>query len=114
MISYLLFIQVENLDNDDMKQVLYDSEIRIRSMAMIHKKLYHHLYAGIEFGAYGKDLLSIIECRYNNKGCEITVYFNTPTTYIDLNRAMPCALIVNEVLSHAYKHPFRGMDNGEI
>ena len=33
-------------DNDDMKHVLYDSEIRIRSMAMIHKKLYHHyLYA---------------------------------------------------------------------
>lgn len=61
MISYLLFIQVENLDNDDMKQVLYDSEIRIRSMAMIHKKLYHHLYAGIEFGAYGKDLLLSVD-----------------------------------------------------
>jgi PAS domain S-box-containing protein len=115
VISGLLFMQAEYIDNDDMKQVLYDSEIRIRSMAMIHEKLYHHeLYSGIEFGAYVKDLVSTIEKTYHYNGCEITVNFNTPTTYIDLNRAMPCALIVNEVLSNAYKHAFHGMDKGEI
>src|SRR5690606_25598141 len=42
VISGLLFMQAENLESEDMKQVLYDSEIRIRSMAMIHEKLYHH------------------------------------------------------------------------
>jgi PAS domain S-box-containing protein len=115
VISGLLFMQAENLDNDEMKQVLYDSEIRIRSMAMIHEKLYHHdMYSGIEFGAYVKDLVTTIESTYKNHGCEISVNLNTPTTYIDLNRAMPCALIVNEALSNAYKHAFRGMKKGEI
>jgi len=115
VISGLLFMQAENLDNEEMKQVLYDSEIRIRSMAMIHEKLYHHdMYSGIEFGAYVKDLITTIESTYKNPGCEISVNLNTPTTYIDLNRAMPCALFVNEALSNAYKHAFRGMNKGEI
>ncbi len=115
VISGLLFIQAENLENEDMKQVLYDSEIRIRSMAMIHEKLYHHdMYSGIEFGSYVKDLVTTIESTYKNNGCEITVNLNTPPTYIDLNRAMPCALIVNEALSNAYKHAFKDLKKGEI
>ncbi len=115
VISGLLFMQAENLENEDMKQVLYDSEIRIRSMAMIHEKLYHHdMYSGIEFGSYVKDLVATIENTYKNNGCEIKVNLNTPPTYIDLNRAMPCALIVNEALSNAYKHAFKGSNNGEI
>jgi PAS domain S-box-containing protein len=115
VISGLLFMQAENLDNDDMKQVLYDSEIRIRSMAMIHEKLYHHdLYSGIEFGGYVKDLVSTIKNSYQKNGCTVSVNLNTPTTYIDLNRAMPCALIVNEALSNAFKHAFHGRESGEI
>ncbi len=115
VISGLLFMQAENLENEDMKQVLYDSEIRIRSMAMIHEKLYHHdMYSGIEFGSYVKDLVATIESTYKNNGCEIAVNLNTPPTYIDLNRAMPCALIVNEALSNAYKHAFKDAKKGEI
>jgi PAS domain S-box-containing protein len=115
VISGLLFMQAENLESDEMKQVLYDSEIRIRSMAMIHEKLYHHdMYSGIEFGSYVKDLIATIENTYKSDHCEITVNLNTPPTYIDLNRAMPCALIVNEALSNAYKHAFKGMEKGEI
>lgn len=115
VISGLLFMQAENLDNEEMKQVLYDSEIRIRSMAMIHEKLYHHdMYSGIEFGSYIKDLVSTIEGTYLNGDNDIKVNLNTPPTYIDLNRAMPCALIVNEALSNAYKHAFKGSDSGEI
>lgn len=115
VISGLLFMQAENLDNEEMKQVLYDSEIRIRSMAMIHEKLYHHdMYSGIEFGSYIKDLVKTIESTYLNGDTDIKVNLNTPPTYIDLNRAMPCALIVNEALSNAYKHAFKGKGNGEI
>lgn len=115
VISGLLFMQAENLESEDMKQVLYDSEIRIRSMAMIHEKLYHHdMYSGIEFGSYIKDLVKTIENTYLNGDSNIKVNLNTPPTYIDLNRAMPCALIVNEALSNAYKHAFKGLDKGEI
>lgn len=115
VISGLLFMQAENLESEDMKQVLYDSEIRIRSMAMIHEKLYHHdMYSGIEFGSYIKDLVKTIESTYLNGDSNIKVNLNTPPTYIDLNRAMPCALIVNEALSNAYKHAFKGLDKGEI
>jgi len=115
VISGLLFMQAETLDSDDMKQVLYDSEIRIRSMALIHEKLYHHdLYSGIEFGAYVKDLVATIANTYSSNHCEVNVNLNTPATYIDLNRAMPCALIVNEALSNAYKHAFKGKSKGEV
>jgi len=115
VISGLLFMQAENMDSEEMKQVLLDSEGRIRSMAMIHEKLYHHdMYSGIEFGSYVKDLVRTISTSYQSNGTAITVTFDVPPTYIDLNRAMPCALIVNEALTNAYKHAFKGRSSGSI
>ena len=115
VISGLLAMQAENVDNEDVKQLLHESEVRIRSMAMIHEKLYHHdMYSGIEFGSYVKDLVSTISASYQSEGCEINVHLETPNTYIDLNRAMPCALIVNEALTNAYKHAFKGRNHGDI
>lgn len=114
VVTGLLGLQAESLKSKEAKSVFIESEMRIRSMAMIHQKLYQaDTYSRVEFSGYIQDLIKTIGASYDtNKN--IRILLNMDNLYLSLDKATPCGLIINELLTNAYKHAFKNIENPEI
>jgi len=115
VISSLLNLQQNNITDDYTRSVLLESSSRVASMSLIHEKLYRsNNVSHIDFGTYIKELVYEIEKSYNNKTKEIQIAVETSEVYLDINNAIPCGLIINELVINCYKHAFIGRVWGKI
>lgn len=115
VISGLIGLQSNYVEDEKAKELFEESRNRIHSMALIHDKLYQHeTFAKIDFCAYINDLVSHIKASYNNTEAEINFEIVCNDIFIDIKNAVPCGLILNELISNACKHAFKGREKGEI
>lgn len=115
VISGLLGMQSTYVENEDAKLLFEECRNRIHSMALIHDKLYQHeTLSKIDFYAYIKDLVNHIKGSYNSADSEIKFSVICNDLYLDIGHAVPCGLILNELISNAYKHAFKFKEKGEI
>ena len=113
IISSLLSLQSVNLSREN-SIVFRESQDRIKSMALIHEKLYQaHDLSRVDFGDYVRSLTAYLARSYVTRpGIEI---FNDITgIYLDVDQAIPCGLIINELVSNSLKYAFRDGRHGEI
>ncbi|BAZ99111.1 PAS domain S-box-containing protein [Methanothermobacter defluvii] len=112
IISSLLNLQRYHLEDGRAAEALRDSVTRIKSMAMIHEKIYQtENMAHVNFREYMEDLLS--ELRSNYPSMDIRFQFKLEDVDLSINQAIPCGLIVNEAVTNALKHAFPG-GSGEV
>jgi two-component sensor histidine kinase/PAS domain-containing protein len=113
VISSLLSLQTANRDNDP-TAALRESQDRIRSMALIHEKLYRSDdVASIDFREYVEGLTAgLFRSYFPGPGVRIIVEVEDVSLDIDL--AIPCGLIVNELVSNSLKYAFRDGRSGEV
>jgi two-component sensor histidine kinase len=84
-------------------------------MALIHDSLSQSGDTGeIDFAAYIRDLASQLIQIYNSESDRITLQLRLDELLLDVNKATPCGLILNELLSNALKHAFPDGRSGEI
>lgn len=115
VVSGLLSLQEGYLNDSATKALFVESQNRIKTMALIHEKLYQSDdFTHIGFDGYIRDLVQTIEYSYGSLSKTIHVQTEIFHAYLDLNTAVPCALILNELLSNAYKHAFTDKNNGTI
>jgi len=115
VISGLLELQVLNSEDQSTINILRDSQQRIKSMAMIHEKLYEtEALADISFDRYLRELVDSIQQTYSSEEFEVDITYNLDSVSLDLEQAIPCSLIVNEVIVNCYKHAFAETQNGAI
>lgn len=115
VISGLLQLQVMQSDSEEISKALTDSQLRVQSIALIHEKLYgSDSLAYIKYDKYIQDLIHTINKTYANEHIEINVITNIEDISLNINQAIPCSLLVNEVLVNTYKHAFKGLSQGEI
>jgi PAS domain S-box-containing protein len=115
VISSLLQLQSGYIKEPAMLEVLRDSQNRIKSMALIHEKLYQNsTLALIEFESYVKELAHTIMYSYSQQSAQILIEVHIKQINLDINAAVPCGLIINELLSNACKHAFVGRTVGRI
>ncbi|TVQ15899.1 MAG: PAS domain S-box protein [Balneolaceae bacterium] len=115
VISSLLSMQSDYVTDDNYKALFRESENRIRSMAMIHEKLYQNeTFSSIEFGAYTRELAESLAESLSRGNSGINVSVEAEEVYLDMITAVPCGLILNEVLTNCFKHAFNGRKTGEI
>jgi|GEM_PF-1287901 len=115
VISGLLGMQSTYAENENAKKMFEECRDRIHSMALIHDKLYQHeTLARINFGSYINDLVNHIKGSYNASDSEIKFSVICIEIYLDIRHAVPCGLILNELISNAYKHAFKGREKGEV
>ncbi|REL33497.1 hypothetical protein DYD21_12065 [Rhodohalobacter sp. SW132] len=116
VIYSMLDLQTNYLEDEKTLAVFEDSKLRVTSIALIHEKLYQNeSLSKIEAGVYIPELVDVIirsmEVRHQNIDCNVDVVDNL---HLSLDQGIPCGLIINELVSNAYKHAFCETNNGEI
>lgn len=115
VITGLLSLQSDSIMDRDARQVFLESESRVHTMAIIHEMLYQEKsFAEIDFPAYLERLSSFISQNYQPEDKMIHLEMDTDPIKLEMESAIPCALLVNELLSNAYKYAFEDRDGGNI
>lgn len=117
IISSLLNLQSGQITDEVTRRQYAVSNERIRAMAMVHEKLYESKdLSGIDFGDYIKSLTHNLNISCNPDAARIRLYVNIEEESVNLkiDHAVPCALILNELVMNGFKHAFPGGKSGEI
>ncbi len=115
IVSGILQIQTTYVTDNSLKQVLMDCTNRIKSMGLVHESLYRYEnFLGIDFSVYLESLTGEIKNSYPKTSSNIKLTLAIEKIELELTKAIPCGLLVTEVLSNAYKHAFKERDAGNI
>ena len=115
IISSLLNLQSSTLKDKKVVDLFTESRNRIRSMALIHEKLYQSQnLAHINFGEYIQTLTTHLFHTYKVDPSSVVLKTELQDVFLDINTAIPCSLIINELVSNSLKHAFPNQKQGEI
>jgi two-component sensor histidine kinase len=117
IISSLLNLQSSQIEDERARQQYAVSHERIRAMALVHEKLYESKdLSGIDFGDYVYSLAHALNLSCNPDPSRIRLHIDVDQAPVQLklDAAIPCALILNELIMNGFKHAFPGERSGEI
>lgn len=115
VISSLVSLQAEGAKDQTVREVLQDVIYRVRSMALVHEKLYRSTdLAQIDFADYAKSLLHYLWRSHGSVAASIRLNLNLQPVLLPVDIAVPSALILNELAGNALKHAFKGRDGGLV
>lgn len=115
IVTSLLQMQTRRTSDPQASAILRDSQNRIASIALVHEKLYRSEdFANIDFTQYIRDLTVYLFDSYNISSNHIKLTIQVEPVSLDLELAIPCGLIVNELVSNALKYAFPGDREGEV
>jgi PAS domain S-box-containing protein len=113
--SSLLRLQAGTIEDPQTREVFAGTQDRIRSMALVHEKLYQSTnLSRIDFAEYITALADLLFKSYAVDPSLIRFAVEGEEVFLNIDTAVPCGLIVNEILSNALKHAFPGGRGGEI
>lgn len=106
IMSLINFQITDDLENN-VKEKLKELRERIRTMSLIHEDLYiSEELAKVEFGVYLEKLINNVSNVFDAEGRGIAILLETKVVIMDIEKAIPCGMIVNEMLSNALKYAF--------
>jgi two-component sensor histidine kinase len=115
VICSLLNLQSRSIEDQDTLQMFKESQDRVRSMALIHEKLYRSEdMARVDFGDYLRNLTSHLVRSYRDGSNRVRLTISADGIPLTIEKAVPCGLITNELISNALKHAFPDGRAGEI
>jgi two-component system, sensor histidine kinase PdtaS len=113
--SSLLKLQSGYIQDGRAREMFADSQNRIRSMALVHEKLYQSSdLSRIHFADYIGSLATLLFRTYGVDQQRIHLHCGGEGIFLSVETAVPCGLIVNELLSNCLKHAFPADRSGEI
>ncbi|MBN3906868.1 MAG: PAS domain-containing protein [Nostoc sp. NMS1] len=115
IVSSLLQMQCRRTQDPVVTAILRDSQNRIASIALVHEKLYcSEDLADIDFAQYIPDLITHLFDSYNVNSSQIHLDIQVDDASLDIETAIPCGLIINELVSNALKYAFVANIRGKI
>ena len=115
LITGLLDMTRMRTQDEATTDILTDMMLKIQTMAQIHTRLYESKQFG-KIGLTGqfRDQVAALSNIYSHKGHEISCEIHAEEIFLPVDQALPCALVINEILSNSYKHAFKGKRHGTI
>ncbi|MEE8430466.1 MAG: histidine kinase dimerization/phosphoacceptor domain -containing protein [Candidatus Desulfatibia sp.] len=115
VIISLLRLQADKIEDKTYADMFKEGEDRIRSMALIHEQLYQSKdFANIDFGEYIKSLAKALFTSHGVDTNRVRLNTEIKDASLDLENAIPCGLIINELVSNSLKHAFPQERKGNI
>jgi two-component sensor histidine kinase len=115
VISSLLNLQSSSLKNAATQAMFRESQNRVKSMALVHEILYQsNDLASANFPLYVKQLIASLEKSFGSGTGSVAITAKIPAMTLDIDTAIPCGLIVNELVSNSLKYAFPKKNRGEI
>ncbi len=115
IISSLLNLQSAEIDDPRASQKFRESQDRVKAMALIHERLYQSSdLAKIDFSGYVRNLTGHLQRSYRVDANRIRLNLEVDPVPMNLDVAIPCGLIINELVSNSFKYAFPNGAGGEI
>ncbi len=116
MVSSLLSLQTKNTRSKAAIEALEEGKSRVKAMALIHQKLYQNEdLSVIEMQSYIESLINSVQSVYKKGGHNINITVDAEGVELDIDRAIPFGLMLNELVSNSFKYAFpHGDENGKI
>ncbi len=115
IVSSLLSLQSRYMKEPDSVEIFKESQSRIKSMALIHEKLYQTGdLTRINLSEYANELVSDLFRSYSVNTYLVKYEIKSNNILLDINTAIPCGLIINELVTNSIKHAFPDNRSGEI
>lgn len=116
IISSLLKLQTTYVNDPKLNSILQSSQQRIKTMAIVHEKLYMSDLQYVNVASYISSIAQMSYESFSETSNHIKFDFNfTPDlVYFKIDKAIPCGLMVNEIITNAFKYAFEGKNNGII
>jgi len=115
VICSLFYLQSTHTKDEETVQIFRDMENRVHSMALVHESLYgSENLARIDFAEYAQSLAKDILASHGSPGPPVQLKSDLEPIIMSADLAVPCGLILNELISNAFKHGFPDRVGGEI
>jgi len=115
VVSGLLYLQSTRMSDKHVIEMFNESSNRVKSMSLIHEKLYQSNDATtVDFDRCVRDLIDALLRSYGVDRNAIRVNLEIDRTGLGMDSAVPCGLIINELVSNSFKHAFPGGRRGEV
>lgn len=115
VISSILKLQSAYVEDKKTVELLNECRNRISSMAFIHASLYMKKdFANVHFADYVGNIATNLQQSYSSNDKKIELKLDIPDFYMHIDDAIPCGLIINELLSNSFKYAFSDKKTGTI
>ncbi|MEX2604095.1 MAG: PAS domain S-box protein [Gracilimonas sp.] len=115
VITGLLELQSYSAENESAKRILKASQMRVNSIAMVHEKLYQSEdFSEVDIQQYFEELTDVIHRTMRSTDISVKIDLDIKAVKLPITQAIPCGLILNEILTNSFKHAFDGRKNGNI
>jgi PAS domain S-box-containing protein len=115
VVSSLLNLQSGYVRDQSDVEMFRESQNRIRSMALIHEKLYQSGNVSlVDFPQYARSLATTLFRSYRSDESNVSLEVDFGDVSLGIDAAVPCGLIINELLSNALKHAFPAGRGGKV
>jgi two-component sensor histidine kinase len=115
IISSLLSLQSDRIQDKQVNQLFRDSQNRVRSMALIHEKLYQSSdLTRIDIKGYIQGLSSYLVRSFAAEARGVTFRVEVDDISLGIDEAIPCGLMINELVSNSLKYAFSDGRQGEV
>jgi len=113
IICSMLRLQARNLHDETLLQALRDCRERVQAMAMLHDQLHRAKdFSNLNLGEYIRNLASSLFCSYGVNSADVELRMDIEDIAVSIDTAIPCGLIVNELVSNSLRHAFPGGRKG--
>lgn len=115
VISSLLNLQADHINDPRAYEMLRESRNRVHSISLIHEALYRSAdFEKIDFCDYIRHLTANLFSSFGARACKIHLNYELQEVYLKIDTAIPCGLIINELVSNALKHAFSNDQEGSV
>jgi two-component sensor histidine kinase len=115
VITSLLKLQSQHVSDPELLYIIKETQNRIMAMSFAHQKLYQSKnFSEVDFCEYLKKIVSQIVHIFGTESKNIKISINSESVKLGIETAIPCGMLVNEIITNSVKHAFPNNEKGEI